>query len=70
MLNELETTYWTIVNKSINIIEEDLGMFLERLMMTAIFAKKITCTDDDVKVYEAFLSHNYPTFINNFKKWE
>lgn len=70
MLNELETAYWTIVNKSVSIIDESLGMFLERLMMTALFAKKITTGEEDVKVYEAFLSHNYPTFISNFKKWE
>lgn len=60
MLNELETAYWVIVNKIVDISQVDLGMFLETLMMTALYAKKLTSSGDDIRIYEAFLSHNYP----------
>lgn len=45
MLNELEVAYWQITNKAIEIADLDLGMFLERLMMTALYAKKLMCND-------------------------
>ena len=60
MLNELETAYWQLVNKATEIERVELHSFLERLMMTALYAKRYTCTLHEIKVFEAFLSHNYP----------
>lgn len=45
MLNELELAYWDIVNEVVDIEKVELGLFLERLMMTALYAKKLTCGD-------------------------
>ena len=70
MLNELETVYWAIVSDAINVATVDLGMFLENLMMTALYSKKLTCNQDDIKIYEAFLTHNYPLFMGNYHFWE
>lgn len=44
MLNELETSYWQLVNKVTEIDKVDLQFFLERLMMTALYAKRLTCS--------------------------
>jgi len=42
MLNELETAYWQLVNKATEIEKVELHNFLERLMMTALYAKRYT----------------------------
>lgn len=38
--------------------------------MTALLTKKLTSEEDDIKVYEVFLAHNYPRFMGNYYLWE
>jgi hypothetical protein len=38
--------------------------------MTALQAKKITITDEEFDIFCAFINHNYPKFMNNYKIWE
>lgn len=70
MLNELEVAYWQAINKEIDIMEVPNDLFLQRMMMTALLAKKFTCDDEQIKVFETFLSHNYPKFMQSFYEWE
>lgn len=69
MLNELETSYWQLVNKTTDIEKVELHNFLERLMMTALYAKRYTCPPSEILIYEAFLSHNYPQLMNSYCAW-
>lgn len=69
MLNELEVVYWSLVNELVQLSLVSLDSFLKRLMMTALFAKKLTNPEIEVRIYEAFLSHNYPKFINEYYHW-
>jgi hypothetical protein len=40
------------------------------MMMTALLAKKHSNDDSTIKVYYAFLNHNYPKFMESYKVWE
>jgi hypothetical protein len=37
--------------------------------MTALAAKKVTCDLKEEKIYEAFLGHNYPRFMQSYLIW-
>ena len=60
MMNELEIAYWNIINREIEDMEVPNDHFIEMLMMTALQAKRMTCEENMIKVFEAFLGHNYP----------
>lgn len=60
MMNELEIGYWNIINKDIDLMEVPNEDFIEVLMMTALQAKRMSCDETLIKVFEAFLGHNYP----------
>jgi len=38
-------------------------------MMTALYSKRITCSDDENEIYEMFLSHNYASFFEAYNAW-
>jgi hypothetical protein len=38
-------------------------------MMTALYTKTITCTNEENEVYVAFLSHNYSSFFEAYNAW-
>ncbi len=40
------------------------------MMMSALLAKKVATDEDEVKVFYAFLQHNYPRFMENYFLWE
>lgn len=69
-MNELETVYWSLTNNILGLAEIETGMALDYLMITALFAKKLNCDEAENKIHEAFLSHNYPTFMRNYMIWE
>lgn len=58
-----------MINKEIDILTVPIDLFLQRLLMTALLAKKCTSEEDDIKVFEIFLSHNYPMFMQSFAEW-
>lgn len=70
MLNELEVVYWQLLNKRVGIIDVSNDLILQRLMMTALKAKQITLDRESIRVYETFLRHNYPKFIQSYIEWD
>ena len=70
MLNELETVYWALSNSMLDIISIETDLILDYLMITALFAKKLTCGNEEIKIHESFLSHNYQMFMKNYLMWE
>lgn len=52
------------------IIEVPTDMFLQRLMITALKAKKIALNEESIRVFELFLSHNNPQFMQVFYQWD
>lgn len=48
MLNEIEIACWQIINEEINVTEVKKKFFIQRLMMTALFAKKQTNSDETI----------------------
>lgn len=70
MLNELETVYWSLTNNILRISAIDSDLILDYLMITALFAKKMTCEPEEIKIHESFLSHNYQVFMRNYLIWE
>lgn len=69
-MNELEIVYWSLTNKMLTISGIDIDLILDYLMITALFAKKLTCDDEEIKIHESFLSHNYQPFMRNYLIWE
>lgn len=60
MMNELELVYWYCTCKLVKIYApEEEVFFLNRLMMSALFAKKRACNNEDGEIFECFLIHNY-----------
>jgi hypothetical protein len=45
-------------------------LILDYLMITALFAKKLACEPEEIKIHESFLSHNYNMFMKNYLMWE
>ena len=71
MMNEMEIAYWwNVINREIDLREVPNDHFIELLMMTALQAKRITCEDNQISVFEAFLGHNYPQFMINYETWK
>jgi hypothetical protein len=71
MMNEFEIVFWwNVINREIDLREVPNDHFIELLMMTALQAKRVTCEEADIKVYEAFLGHNYPQFMINYETWK
>ena len=61
MMNELEIAFWwNVLTREIDLREVLNDNFIELLMMTALQAKRLTCEDREIRVFEAFLGHNYP----------
>lgn len=59
MFNELEVVYWYMINKDLCIKDVPADDFLSYLLSSALHAKSLTL-DDEIKVFEAFIGHNYP----------
>jgi hypothetical protein len=70
MMNEFEITMWNIINRGINMLEVPNDHFIELLMMTALQAKRMTSDPSLIRIYEAFLGHNYPQFMINYETWK
>lgn len=70
MMNELEVVYWSVANNLVHISTVDQDFTLDYLMITALFAKKLTCGDEEVKIHESYLSHNFQMFMKNYIIWE
>lgn len=70
MLNEIEIAYWNIINRDIDLLEVPSDHFIELLMMTALQAKRMTCEPSLIRIFEAFLGHNYPRFMINYETWK
>ena len=71
MMNEFEIVFWwNVINREIDLREVPNDHFIELLMMTALQAKRVTCEEDDIKIFEAFLGHNYPQFMLNYETWK
>jgi hypothetical protein len=70
MMNEIEIAYWNIINRDIDLLEVPCDHFIELLMMTALQAKRMTCEPSLIRVFEAFLGHNYPQFMQNYETWK
>ena len=62
--------WWNVINREIDLREVPNDHFIELLMMTALQAKRITCEDNQISVFEAFLGHNYPQFMINYETWK
>lgn len=61
---------WSIINREINMREVSNEHFIELLMMTALQAKRMTCEPSLMRIFEAFLGHNYPQFMINYEVWK
>ncbi len=48
MLNEMEIAYWQMINKEIKIQQVKKEFFLQRMMMTALLAKKLATDEKQV----------------------
>ena len=59
-MNEVEIAYWNIINREIDLLAVSNDHFIELLMMTALQAKRMTCDPTLIRIFEAFLGHNYP----------
>ena len=59
MFNELEIVYWFLLNKDLGIKDVSAQDFLSCLLSSALYAKSLTL-DEEIKVFEAFIGHNYP----------
>eukprot|EP00347_Sterkiella_histriomuscorum_P006636 403352014 len=70
MLNETEIACWEIINDEMNISLVKNKFFLQRIMMTALLAKKYSNDENVLQVYYSFLNHNYPKFMESYKVWE
>jgi hypothetical protein len=40
------------------------------MTLSALEAKKLTITSDEVAVFKVFLTHNYPWFVGDLSVWE
>lgn len=69
MLNELEVSYWHMINYEIKILRVQNQVFLQRLMMTALLAKKMTTTVHEFEVFTNFLYHNNPKVMHSYNQW-
>lgn len=70
MLTEVEIVYWYLINKELEICHKvPLENVPIRLMMTALYLKKFTCTREEVRVYETFFHHNNSDFMINYLNW-
>jgi hypothetical protein len=70
MLNEFEVAIWIILNEEIGLKEklnDDIGLLL---MMTALKAKSIAADKDLYKVFETFLWHNNPQFMEWYSSFD
>ena len=38
-------------------------------MMTGLLAKTLASQSSEIKIFHAFLSHNYPKFMRNYHSW-
>lgn len=38
--------------------------------MTALLAKKLTNDETHIQIFYAFLTHNYPKFMESYRIWE
>ena len=70
MMNELEVAFWNIINREIDLLGVRNDHFIELLMMTALQAKRMTCEPPQIRIFEAFLGHNYPQFMINYETWK
>ncbi|CDW74245.1 UNKNOWN [Stylonychia lemnae] len=70
MMNELEISAWQMINKDIELVNLPNDQILQRLMMTALKAKKFVQEESEMKVFTIFLTHNYPKLMQSFNEWE
>ena len=70
MLNEIEVAVWHIINKEIELVNLPNDQILQRLMMTALKAKKIILDQNEMIVFIIYLGHNYPKLMQSFYEWE
>jgi hypothetical protein len=70
MLNEFEIAQWNIINREIDLKQVVSEHLIEMLMMTALQAKRMTNDPAVIKVFEAFLGHNYPQFMVDYETWK
>ncbi len=72
MLNELEVAIWQMINNEIELHTMENDVVIENLMMSALKAKELTADGTNLerfKVYETFLWHNYPHFMERYSRW-
>jgi hypothetical protein len=69
MLSEFEVAIWQIINEEIDLKSEENQYVLPILMMTALRAKEIAAEDENFKVFETFLWHNNPLFMERYTQW-
>lgn len=66
----MEIAVWQIINDEVNITQVKKKYFLQRMMMTALLAKKFTNDEQTIQVFYSFLNHNYPKFMESYKIWK
>jgi hypothetical protein len=66
MFNEVEIAYWHSINKETDMNDVPRDLFLQKLMMSALLAKEFAEEERKVRIFKAFISHNYPIFMEGY----
>lgn len=64
-LNEMEATFWSILNNELLIFSESTQEFetedcMQYLLMTSLLAKKMNSNHEDYQTFYYFFGHNFP----------
>ena len=71
MLTEIDLAYWVLLTREIGMVQTvSKEFFLQRLMMAALLAKKLTTDVEYIRIFEVFLMHNYPKLMESYYYWE
>mmetsp|Transcript_16461 Transcript_16461/g.11831 ORF Transcript_16461/g.11831 Transcript_16461/m.11831 type:complete len:143 (+) Transcript_16461:194-622(+) len=69
MLNELEISYWNLMNRLVGAGGVSPGELMQDLMMTGLFSKQVAAGEKESKIYEDFFTHNYPKVMGSYQSW-